>query len=301
MVSGTVSTVYRYWILNGAPLSRKIEFGGVVVPKSVVNRVCGALFVAGLSMHVATATNYYSVGWGASRFPEGHVDVLGYITPGREVHARVGMFGLRASGADGNGPWDFMAVCVDPREWLFAAGSPQLYAVEDLSVYTLIPNAIGAATAAIALSPQRKSLLEQLYFVAGAAAISGNNVSSAAFQEAVWEIVGETLDSDPYNGDLSLSSGAVRITGSGDDVSVRNQANAYLGMLNASSAATRLRIWSPVREVRNYLGQVTGYERIVGQELLTPVPEPALYAVLALGLLGIFGLTRRSAAVPPVS
>jgi hypothetical protein len=246
----------------------------------------------------AKATSYYSVSWDSPHFPEGSVNVQGYVSPGRQINAEVGIFGLRFRNST-EGPWDFMAVCADPRENLFPYGSPQLYAVEDLSSYTTIPNAPGASNSAISLSTQRKTLLSQLFFVAGRTAINGNSIASAAFQEAVWEIIGENLDSNPYNGDLNLGSGAVRITGSGDDIQVRNQANAYLAMLNSNvQTSMNLKLWSPVREVRNASGAIVGYERIAGQELLTPVPEPALYGVLALGLAGAMWLTRRRRRIP---
>ena len=252
----------------------------------------GILFAFSLA-EPAKAISYYNVSWDSPRFPEGSVNVQGYVSPGRQITADVGIFGLRFRNAT-EGPWDFMAVCADPRENLFPNGSPQLYAVEDLSSYTTIPNAPGASNSAISLSSQRKTLLSQLFFVAGRAAINGNSIASAAFQEAVWEIIGENLDSNPYNGDLNLGSGAVRITGSGDDIQVRNQANAYLAMLNPSvQTSMALKLWSPVREIRNSSGVVIGYERIAGQELLTPVPEPALYAVLVVGLAAAVWRTKR--------
>lgn len=244
-----------------------------------------------LTVAPSLAASYYSVSWGPNHYPEGSVDVRGYVAPGRQVDARVGMFGLRAS-SPGNTPFDILALCVDARENLFAGGAPQLYAVEYLTNYTTVPNAAAAPNAAPVLSAQRRLLLEQLFFAASNSAISGGNIASAGFQEAVWEIATETLDANPYDGDLTLSSGNVRITGPGDDTQVRDQANSYLGMLSSSTGVQRLRIWSPVREIRNSLGAVTGYERVAGQELLTPAPEPGFYAVLALGLFVAYWRTR---------
>lgn len=263
--------------------------------KSVFKIASAALF-AFLSVAPAGATSYYSVSWGNPQFPEGFVDLRGRLAPNLEVNARAGIFGLRATG--GSSPFNFLAVCVDAREYLFAQGSPQLYAMEQLQNYTQIPNSPSFPNSAVTLSAQRRTLLEQLYFVAGNAAIQGNNISSAAFQLAVWEIATETLDSNPYNGDLTLSSGAVRVTGSGDDIQARNQANAYLAMLNQSTDIQRLYIWSPVRAIRNSGGTIIGYERVVGQELLTPAPEPGLYAVMAAGLVAAYWRAKKKPATP---
>jgi hypothetical protein len=215
----------------------------------------------------------YTVTKQSNLFPKGKKDVAGATVNGTVGGPfQSGLFGLKADGID------FLTVCADARENLFS--SSQLYYVETLASFTSIPPFTDTPTPP--MTSDRIRLLQQLYTVAWDLA-DDNAVNSAAFQWAVWEIGRET------NPALSLTQGAgdkVFIT---NNTSVRDKANAFLGMINVETPETALLIWSPVKALSG-----GGYQRVAGQELLTisQVPEPATFLPV-LAAAGIGWLIRR--------
>lgn len=202
-------------------------------------------------------------------FPYGSVVVAGDVSSSRSGTFSAGIFGLQSS-QNSAGPYSpFWAVCVDSNQNLFSSGTTQLYFREDLDSYTsILPNVDPPAPP---LSAAQMALLEQAYWV-GWADAKTSSVKSAAFQWMIWNIARDT--------DMTVSSGAVKITGTGDDDDVEAQANAYMAMINpVSTPRLDLIIWSPVRLESNGT-----YTRVNGQELLTPVPEPGYFLLAGAGL-----------------
>lgn len=222
-------------------------------------------------------------------FPQGYTSVDGYATAGnlRTIHA--GIFGLEYDTlAPGTSYTPFQAICIDASEFLFSSAS-QLYYVQSLDSFPTF-GAVNANSTP-SLTAERKRLLEQLFTVAWADAQT-SSVKSAAFQWAAWEIGRETQGGSSAGSTLGLTTGAgdIRIT-AGAGVSA--QANTYLSSITAATARASLMIWSPVQQLSD-----GSFQRVAGQELLTltPVPEPAHYALLlTAGLAYLISKKRRTA------
>lgn len=101
---------------------------------------------------------------------------------------------------------------------------------------------------------------------------------TAALQVAIWEIAHDSLAT------ANLSSGNLTFTALGLDV--RNQANLYL------SQAAALVAGSYSADVRFFLPS----EGSTNQALVTTVPEPSTYALMA-ACLGVVGLVARRKSV----
>lgn len=115
-----------------------------------------------------------------------------------------------------------------------------------------------------------------------------NGVQSAAFQIAVWEIVNESMRSEPYS-ISSIGGDDFRVTGG--DLAARTLANSWLGVVNAGSYAIgySLGVWD---------GAITTQDLAVFSKVVTPIPEPETYAMLiaGLGLMGFIARRRRAKA-----
>jgi len=149
----------------------------------------------------------------------------------------------------------FLAYCIDPFE--FSSTSALSYTLSPLS-------SLGSPQAA-----DVAKLYSQSY-----ASTSGNNVNSAAFQLALWE-----LGKD----DGILSSGVVKITSSTDT----NVATAASGMIfNAKNNAT-----GSTQYALNLYTNQGKQDFLVAS--LAPVPEPETYAMLLSGLALMGWVSRR--------
>jgi len=230
-----------------------------------------------------------TVQWDSNMFPAGYQNMSGSVIPGPASGPySVGIFGLEfntSNDVPDAGYQDFRAICIDASEHLFAGGAPQLYYVQTLSSY---PAAIVSGTGyGPTLDAAQRDELAKLFTVgwADAQPTPKNDVKSAAFQWAAWEIGRETSPT------LDVSSGAVQYS---NNDAVRDQANAYLSALQQSNVtASSVLIWSPVKWENNQ------YVRVAGQELLTlsPVPEPAHFGVLlAVGVAYLIWHKRRTLA-----
>lgn len=103
-------------------------------------------------------------------------------------------------------------------------------------------------------------------------------VESTALQVAIWEVMSDNLSS------YDLNTGNIQFTSLNN--SVRAKANSFLQAANALQIGT----YSP--DVRIF----TSFELGASQPLVTTVPEPSTYAMLA-ACLGVIGLvTRRKSA-----
>jgi hypothetical protein len=236
-----------------------------------------AVFIALTSVAPLAADAVY-VQRDSPLFPYGSVAVTGDLSSSRSGTFSSGIFGLKSS-ANSGGPYaPFWAVCVDANQNLFSG--TQLYFREDLDAYTsILPNTDPPAPP---LTPARMALLEQAYFV-GWADAQTSATKSSAFQWMIWNIARDT--------DMTVTSGDVKITGSGDDDLVEAQANTYLASITAATPRMDLVIWSPVQLESNGT-----YTRVAGQELLTPVPEPGYFAIAGAGLTWLIVRLRSRAS-----
>ncbi len=235
-------------------------------------------------------------------FSNGSVPVSGRSV-GTAFSAHSGVFSLEYfNGAK----WvDFKAVCIDANEFLF--GGTMLYYVQTLPANTTVqpvaphaPPVFGPGNAA------RVENLRKLYTVGWTDAIADTGpgittqeqTKSAAFQWAAWNVVRDTDLTVTNSGNDATNP--VRITGSTTaQLNVRNQANAYLSAMNSLNPATvlsNLLIWTPVKAIKDPTGAVIGYERVAGQELVNPVPEPGFLALLGAGIAAVI-FTKRRASV----
>jgi hypothetical protein len=117
--------------------------------------------------------------------------------------------------------------------------------------------------------------------VGGSGAALANNITSAAFQLAIWEL--------EYDSDHKLSTGAfhVALPGGGDELAAYNQAQAWLdGLAGYSPAYTIILLHSDTAQ-----DFITDF-RLPQRDLL---PEPSSLPLLGLGLAAmIFGMRRRA-------
>jgi hypothetical protein len=166
----------------------------------------------------------------------------------------------------------FMAWCVDVYHNLNTSSSGSSYALRSGSEF------YGAGSYKI-------SDLERLASFVLDNSLLTNSVQSAAFQLAVWEIVNESVRSQPY----SIGANDFRVTGG--DWAARTLANTWLGIVNAGSYAIgySLNVWD---------GSNSTQDLAVFSKIVTPVPEPETYAMLiaGLGLMGFIARRRRNKA-----
>lgn len=187
------------------------------------------------------------------------VDVtLSGANPALTINTAAGGFATTVNGES------FLTYCVDLYEF---TSFGVLY-----NNYTLVPEATHRYANARANTD-----LAKLFATAGTVA---GSVAQAALQIAIWEITYEATG--PY----SLGSGAAKFTGG---TASSSGALALAGTwLNAVPAQTRTANLAVLESTAS--GRQPGH-----QDLVTAVPEPSTYALLATGLLGIGFMSRRRA------
>lgn len=151
----------------------------------------------------------------------------------------------------------FLAYCVDPFQW--SSTQTLQYGVASLG-------SLGSTQAA-----DVSTLYSQSY-----ASTSGNDLNSAAFQLALWELAKD---------DGVLTTGAVHTTGSTNSTVVAAASSMISNAKNGVSGSTQYSFNLYTNGNRqDYL--------VASLAPVTPVPEPETYAMLLAGL-GLIGFTAR--------
>lgn len=210
-----------------------------------------------------------------------YTNVQGTPAPGVSGTFSSGIFGLKYDVLGAPEVYTpFSAICVDASEYLFST-NPTLHYVQSFDDY---PANVSdpAPDNTPDFTPLQRELLEKLFTI-GWQNAQLNGTNAAAFQWAAWEIARDTQSAP-----LSLSNGNVTIT---NDNAVRQKANVYLSAIQTDTIRTPLVMWSPVIQLAG-----GGFQRIAGQELLTPVPEPGYLALLAGGFGALIYIRRRQMA-----
>jgi len=180
-------------------------------------------------------------------------------SPSRTGNTGVGGFTATYTPSVG-APTSFVAYCIDLSQTFSFNNS---FAVTPTSVLSMFGSTVTSA-------------LDRLYTQRYATA-NATNVSSAAFQLAVWEIITETS-----SGAYSLASGLFRATGNSTaDTDALNMATFWLNNL-ASGPSGGYSLTALVSSSHQ------------DQLMAAPIPEPETYAMLlaGLGLMG-FVVSRR--------
>ncbi len=171
--------------------------------------------------------------------------------------------------------------CIEPTEYIAAAPTVVTYSVDSLKNgnTTLAPNGIGLTKA---------SLISQLFarnFPDIDNAMTVNQ--AAAFQFAIWEIVGESTMG--YN--VTNGSAQFKVTDTAQQAAVTSLANGYLSALTVGGPTVN----------GLFALDKTGYQDQVGQFDVYPtptrldVPEPAMLGLFGMGALAL-GIGRRRKA-----
>lgn len=156
----------------------------------------------------------------------------------------------------------FLAYCIDPFQW--ASSTPTTYTQSSLS----------------SLGSSHATDVSKLYSQAYASTV-GNNVNSAAFQIALWELAKD---------DGNLTTGAVRTTSSTNAtiVAAANSmiSNAKTGVAGSTNYSFNL-----------YASDTKQDYLVASVSSVSPVPEPNTYALMIAGL-GLISFTagRRRAS-----
>jgi hypothetical protein len=185
----------------------------------------------------------------------GHATVSN-ISNRSDIRASAGGFRLT------DGTNKFVAWCLDVFDYLSLPGKYDITTTPFTNREVLSPTKIGNI----------QSLFDNNY----SDAMLTNNNESAGFQMALWELIYETGNV------FDVSAGGWSATAA---TSAVNYANSFLGNLGASASQHFNLTFYQGLDPRD------GY----GQNLVsaTPVPLPATAGLLALGLLGLFGLAGR--------
>lgn len=155
-----------------------------------------------------------------------------------------------------NGFGDFDAFCIDLAHYM---SSGNTYTVSGASSYGAVVD----------------SYIDRLFTSAYASLVT--SVQGAAFQVALWEIITDTGAASGY--DLGLGA----FTATSSNASVISQATGYLaGLTGASTGGYNL----------TFLANASSQDLVT----VSPVPVPAAFGMLGLGLAGLFGLRRRKKA-----
>jgi hypothetical protein len=221
----------------------------------------------------------------------GSVNINWYV-PGTSGVAAAGLFHMRLDvdnfgqsllpepGGVGS---SFYAFCIELEQTL---ASPRTYEVHELADGRN-PNPIGVDRANLVGAVLGAANFTN--FGGGLPTVTGFSSAqvAAAIQVAIWEVVYESLATDPFATAFNVTSGAARFSGSN---AVLGLAQGYLNAIpNVTVPATNLLALNSTTGSQNLLVQLAtpGGEQ--------PIPEPGTLALLGLGLIAL-GFMRRARA-----
>lgn len=230
-----------------------------------------ALIVAGMIVTAGAAnagtliaTYNYELGVTNVKF---NTDLPGGVGPRDQGTTR--FHGVRTGGTDTLVPNDFRAYCVEIGETLGEGGQTHNYVTNLLGSTTTGGGISGPVTFDATRTANLQKLWGNFY-----GSIGGNAALSAAFQLAQWEI---TFDNDMTL--VSQTGAKMWVEVADAQAGITDVAQGWLDAITGGTAVNQQQL------------ALISSENL--QDLVTPVPEPATFAVMGLGLLAALKRRRK--------
>jgi len=168
-------------------------------------------------------------------------------------------------------------ICIDPSTDFPEANSPHAYNIVDMA------SVIRAAPAAAPKAQAMVNWLFDNYYATDMLSPAANFNSGYGFNQALWEV---TTDFNGTAGSLNSSKGSIYYNGS----------NSYLSIMSALQAnfASIPDSYTSKQYSLQFLSDSNNTYQNMVLVTAAPVPEPATYALIALGLIAIYGLRKRA-------